>query len=228
MTVTALIKRMIGAKSLTGFSADRYWEQRHRTFRDSHEAVGHIGLSAEDNAAQYAAKRDLILDAIERHLRITPATTLLDAGCGIGLLTRQFVASGFTVVGVDFCTGAVDRARSACREAEFIVATLSTLQLERTFDVVVVADVLLHVVDESEWRRTLAALTDHVATGGALVILDWFEEQTDRLGPHVCPRAVERYREALDAVGCDIVEHQRFCLDHEPGTKDLIVVRRRA
>jgi 2-polyprenyl-3-methyl-5-hydroxy-6-metoxy-1,4-benzoquinol methylase len=168
----------------------------------------------------------LILGAIRRHILITPNVTLLDAGCGIGLLTRQFVASGFTVVGADFCAGAIDRAKVDCHEAEFVVSPLSTLHLSKTFDAVVVADVLLHVVDESEWRRALAALTDHVAVGGVLVILDWFEEDAAGLGEHVRPRAINRYEETLEAIGCEIVEHNRFSLDHEPGIKDLIVVRR--
>ena len=80
MTVSALIKKIVGAKEATAFSPDHYWENRHRQYYDSHEAVGHIGLSADENATQYATKRGLIVDAIRRHISITPDATLLDAG----------------------------------------------------------------------------------------------------------------------------------------------------
>jgi len=228
MTVASLWKRLVGTEGPRPFAPDAYWERRHSAYRDSHEAVGHIGLSAEANAAQYATKRDLILAAIGRTTQADHGKTLLDAGCGIGLLTRTFVEVGYSVVGADFCASAIARAKSHSGAGAFIVSPLSTLALRRHFDVVVVADVLLHVVDDVEWRQTLAALTKHLAPNGVLVILDWFEENTDALGEHVRPRAVGRYRRALFDLECEVLEHTRFTLPHERGTKDLLVAGRRA
>ncbi len=226
MTVASFFKQLVGSGTSSRFAPDAYWERRHRTFRTSHEAVGHIGLSAQANATQYATKRKLILDAIGRYLSVNYHTTLLDAGCGIGLLTRHFVEAGFRVVGADFCAGAIERAKAENGEAEFVVSALSSLDLGRRFDVVVVADVLLHVVDNAEWRLTLSALTRHLTPGGVFVILDWFEEDADDLGEHVRPRAVHRYRDVLDEFGCEVIEHTRFNLEHENATKDLMIARR--
>lgn len=226
MTAASFFKQLVGSAASSTFAPDAYWEQRHRTFCTSHEAVGHIGLSAQANATQYATKRKLILDTIDRHLSVDRHTTLLDAGCGIGLLTQHFVEAGFRVVGADFCAGAIERAKADGGTAEFIVSPLSSLDLGRRFEVVVVADVLLHVVDDVEWRRTLAALTRHLSPHGIFVILDWFDEDTEGLGEHVRPRAIHRYHETLDELGYKVAEHTQFNLEHENATKDLLVVRR--
>ncbi len=226
MTITSFFKQLVGVGAPSAFVPDEYWEQRHRSYHDSHEAVGHIGLSAEANATQYATKRELILDAVGRYVSTDETPTLLDAGCGIGLLTRHFVDAGFSVVGADFCEIAIERAKAEGGAVEFVVSPLSTLDLDRRFDVVVVVDVLLHVVNEEEWRRTLTALTRHLAPGGVFVILDWFEEDADGLGEHVCPRGADRYQRVLHELNFEVVEHTRFDLEHEGATKDLMVVRR--
>ncbi len=228
VAIAARIKELVSGSPRRAFDPKEYWEERHRVFHGSHKAVGHTGISAEANAEQYELKQLLILDAIERHSRSRRGKTLLDAGCGIGLLTRRFAEAGFSVVGADFCATAIQRAKSDRIDAEFVVSPLSALQLDRHFDVVVVIDVLLHVVDEEVWTNTLSALARHLIEDGLLVIVDWFDDGAIDLGDHVHPRSIRQYASALSALDCSIIEHGQFRLEHENATKDLLIARRGA
>jgi len=228
VTIAARIRQLVSGSGRRAFDPNGYWEERHRIFHDSHKAVGHTGISAEANAEQYELKRRLILDAIERHTGSPRGKSLLDAGCGIGLLTRKLVEAGFSVVGADFSAAAIERATSDGVDAEFVVSPLSMLELDRHFDVVVAIDVLLHVVDDQVWAQTLAALTRHLIEDGLLVIVDWFDDGATELGDHVRPRSMSQYAEALTALDCSIIQHDQFWLEHENATKDLLVARRGA
>ncbi len=226
MAIAARIKKLVSGSPGRAFDPNEYWEERHRVFHDSHKAVGHTGISAEANAEQYELKQLLILDAIERHSESRQGKSLLDAGCGIGLLTRRFAEAGFSVVGADFSATAIQRATSEGIDAEFVVSPLATLELGRRFDVVVAIDVLLHVVDEAVWTQTLSALARHLVEDGLLVIVDWFDDGATELGDHVCPRSIQQYATALTALGCSYIQHDQFRLEHENATKDLLVARR--
>ncbi len=228
VAIAARIKQLVSGSPRRAFDPSEYWEERHRVFHDSHKAVGHTGISAEANAEQYELKLRLILDAIERHSGSRRGKTLLDAGCGIGLLTRRFVEAGFSVVGADFCATAIERAVSEGIDAEFVVSPLATLELGRRFDVVVAIDVLLHVVDEEVWTQTLSALARHLSEDGLLVIVDWLDDGATELGDHVHPRSIRQYASALKALSCSIIQQDQFHLEHENATKDLLVARRGA
>lgn len=227
MSFRTLLRHIVSLGNADKFRPDAYWEDRHRTFLDSHKAVGHTGISSEQNDDQYAYKRQLILEAIARYSKPRPGRTLLDAGCGIGLLTQAFADAGFLVTGADFSATAIARARSRVVDAEFVLTPLSTLELHRRFDVAVLIDVLLHVVDEDEWRQMLAAVTRHLERDGVLVIVDWLTAAQDALSRHVCPRPLSLYEAELATVDRTIAEHTRFELPHEQSTKDLLVVMRR-
>lgn len=228
MSFRTLLRHIVSLGNADTFRPDAYWEDRHRTFLDSHKAVGHTGISAKQNEDQYAYKRHVILEAIARYSPPRPGRTLLDAGCGIGLLTQAYADAGFLVTGADFSGTAIARARSSVVDAEFVLTPLSTLDLHRCFDVAVLIDVLLHVVDGDEWRQTLAAVTRHLERGGVLVIVDWLTAARDTLSRHVHPRPLSLYEAEFEAMDCTIAEHTRFELPYEHSTKDLLVVTRHA
>ena len=226
MSITAAIGRWFRLRPGSEFDPYEYWEARHRQDFSSLRAVGHRSLTDEANAEQYAVKQSRIVDTISRYVPNPQGRTLLDAGCGIGLLTPAYVELGFEVTGADFCATAIERAKAAGVKARFIVTPLASLTLRQRFDVIVVIDVLLHVVHDGEWRDTLAALSSHLKSNGVLVVVDWLVDLPHDPLSHCRPRSLAHYGAALADHDLTIVEHLRFDLKHERATKDLIVVRR--
>jgi trans-aconitate methyltransferase len=65
--------------------------------------------------------------------------TVLDAGCGTGRVGIELARRGVTVVGVDSDASMLATARTRAPDVEWIAHDLTTLDLGRTFDVVVMA-----------------------------------------------------------------------------------------
>jgi cyclopropane fatty-acyl-phospholipid synthase-like methyltransferase len=81
--------------------------------------------------------------------RLQDGARVLELGCGAGAPDTQRLAARFQVTGVDVSTEQVRRARTAVREAEFIQADFTALELEpESFDAVVSFYAFNHVPRE--------------------------------------------------------------------------------
>ncbi|MEE9295595.1 MAG: class I SAM-dependent methyltransferase [Phycisphaerae bacterium] len=170
-------------------------------------------------------KRFHIDRAIRRHVPEAAGKALLEAGCGVGLMTPAYVQLGFDVVAVDFSPTAIEEARKRTVDAQFVRSRLAELELNRTFDVITVIDVLLHIVDDDEWLATLEVLARHLTHAGVMIVLDWIGEWVGPLGDHCRIRPMSRYVAALADVGLRIDAAEQFRLEHEDVRKDLLTIR---
>ncbi len=97
--------------------------------------------------------------------------TLLDIGCGGGLIAEPMARLGFRVTGVDASEKNIGVARVHARrselEIEYTCAAPEDMAEHRTgFDVVLALEVVEHVVDVTQFLGSAAAL---VAPGGVLI-----------------------------------------------------------
>ncbi|MBE1237104.1 bifunctional 2-polyprenyl-6-hydroxyphenol methylase/3-demethylubiquinol 3-O-methyltransferase UbiG [Phaeovibrio sulfidiphilus] len=98
--------------------------------------------------------------------------TLLDIGCGGGLLAEPLAEMGFTVTGIDAVAKNIGTARAHADKSgvpvEYRVARPEELVSEGvTFDVVLAMEVLEHVADVDLFLQTLS---DLMRPGGALAM----------------------------------------------------------
>jgi len=78
---------------------------------------------------------------------VRPGQSILDLGCGTGI-TSQFMGQlGATVMAVDISPALIEFARehSAHRNVEYLVADVTALEFDRTFDGIVMVDVFEHI-----------------------------------------------------------------------------------
>jgi SAM-dependent methyltransferase len=167
------------------------------------------GMSDDAYLSEEAGRRETagrLLDLIQRHV---PAGSLLDVGCGHGLLLDEARRRGFTVTGVELSQSAAAYARDVL-ELDVREQRVEDLQgPEGGYQVVVLADVVEHLDDP---LAALDACTGLLAPGGALcVVTPDPGSRTARLaGPRwwayipahtfLFPRAT--MRELLEAPGC--------------------------
>jgi SAM-dependent methyltransferase len=100
--------------------------------------------------------------------RFGPAT-VLDAGCGTGRVAIELVRRGLDVVGVDVDASMLTTARSRAPELEWVEADLTTFDLGRTFDVVVLAGNVPLFTPAGTQALLAERCAAHVAEGGHLI-----------------------------------------------------------
>jgi ubiquinone/menaquinone biosynthesis C-methylase UbiE len=202
---------MLTETSMT--SAD-YWEHRAKAF-----AVDRDGLAAVCSYAmplfynryiQYCQRR-----ALRRWLGRTleGTSTALDVGCGVGRWSLELAARGHEVLGMDFSPSMVEQARTraarAGLECSFVVGDITTMQLGRTFDLIVCVTVLQHILRPEHARETVKGLAAHLRSGGRLVLLEAAPTRASSRCDHAAfrTRSLAWYVEALQASGLTVIAH---------------------
>ena len=128
--------------------------------------------------------------------RFAPAS-VLDAGCGTGRVGRELARRGLDVVGVDIDPEMLAVAKAKGTGAEWLLADLATVELDRSFDAIVMAgNVMIFLAPGSE-ATVVANMARHLSSGGVLIA--GFQVQAGRL-------TVERYDELAGAAGLSVSE----------------------
>ncbi|MEY2450700.1 MAG: hypothetical protein QOD92_274 [Acidimicrobiaceae bacterium] len=101
-------------------------------------------------------------------LRLSPHS-VLDAGCGTGRVAIELATRGVEVVGVDVDRSMLDTAHRQAPDVEWVQADLTTLELDRVFDVVVLAGNVPLFTPPGTEAALVSGCARHVAADGALV-----------------------------------------------------------
>jgi 2-polyprenyl-3-methyl-5-hydroxy-6-metoxy-1,4-benzoquinol methylase len=193
----------------------QYWINRHDRLSDRLASVGDITKSEEENISLYAHKKREVVDIL-RSLDSTDlrGTTVLDAGCGTGVIGELLWSMGAEVFGIDVSAEALRQAALRVPFGIFLQSPLTTFDFQRQYDIVFCADVLYHLIDNEAWTRTIKRLVEHVARGGYLVILEQLKQNEEMAAAHVHFRTLSMYRGVLRDMGLieQRVERASRCL----------------
>jgi 2-polyprenyl-3-methyl-5-hydroxy-6-metoxy-1,4-benzoquinol methylase len=177
------------------------WSERWVRRLEAHSSRGDLPVSAAAWDEQYRqgnwsylrapselARYGALVAFVER---LTPGKTVLDVGCGEGILRDLLRAGGYQrYVGIDVSAVAIEAARrTADRRDELILGDAETLALADTFDAVVLNESLYYFRDPLAQAERYLAMT---SPAGALIV-SMFESPRTRailraLG-HRCRRA---------------------------------------
>jgi SAM-dependent methyltransferase len=125
--------------------------------------------------------------------------SVLDAGCGTGRVAIELARRGIEVVGVDIDAGMLETARSNAPHLDWRMGDIATVQLDRRFDVVLMAGNVAIFLERGTEGAVLKNLARHLAPHGSLVAgfhlaMGYLElDEYDRLAEEAGLELVERY-----------------------------------
>ena len=181
------------------YTPKEFWDRRLAEQFDL-RGTGETGLSLAFNRACYELRRQ-VLDRALREAGADPrGRSVLDVGCGTGFFTAYYLARGARVTGVDIAPTSVERLRARFPAARFLLADVSEVEVEGTFDLVNAFDVLYHIVDEARWEAAVRRLGAAVAPGGWLLFTDTFAPLAASAA-HNRMRPLSEYRRVLEPLG---------------------------
>jgi SAM-dependent methyltransferase len=107
-------------------------------------------------------------NAVQALLARRPCS-VLDAGCGTGRIAIELARRGADIVGVDLDARMLDQARVQAPDLDWRLGDLATVDLGRTFDLILMAgNVLLFLTPGTE-PQVLRNMARHLAAGGIVV-----------------------------------------------------------
>lgn len=118
---------------------------------------------------QMAARGENPHGEVDFVMQFAPATAL-DAGCGFGRVGIELHARGVDIVGVDLDPDLLDRAKRRAPHLDWRLGDLASLDIDRRFDLVVLAGNVIGFVDPADRVEAVRACARHVVPGGVLVM----------------------------------------------------------
>jgi len=134
--------------------------------RQGHEGTGPGAITPDGCAVELYARLP-IKDEPEIITAAVPAGAhILELGGGVGRMTHPLLERGFAVTAVDESAEMLERVRGA----RTIHSTIEDLDLDETFDVVMLASFLVNTGDMAQRRALLRTCARHVAEDGCVLI----------------------------------------------------------
>jgi 2-polyprenyl-3-methyl-5-hydroxy-6-metoxy-1,4-benzoquinol methylase len=127
----------------------------------------------ERHAREYDRDRSRSLqerDWLDRFLgHVRPSGTVLDIGCGMGEpIARYCLDAGFQVVGIDSAPSLIALCRARFPHAEWLVADMRDLTLDRQFDGLLAWDSFFHL-SANDQRGMFRLFARHAQPGAPLM-----------------------------------------------------------
>ncbi|MEH1831382.1 MAG: methyltransferase domain-containing protein [Nostoc sp.] len=128
-----------------------------------------ISISNNWNTALYEDKHAFVWKYGEDLLKLLnpqPGESILDLGCGTGQLTEKIAQAGAQVMGVDYASAMIEKARQNYPHIRFDVADARNFQVDKPLDAVF-SNAVLHWVKQAD--SAIASIHQALKPGGRFV-----------------------------------------------------------
>ncbi len=208
-TINAMMDELIiKDKKVNEFSYKDYWNQRLNS-RFNIEGVGYIGLGEIYNRFLYRSRIDLLEGVTNKAFDNISDKRVLELGPGIGIFTEYFHNKGVKdYSAIDIVEKSISELSSKYEDYHFKQGDISdSYNYEGKYDLIFAADVLLHITNEDNYKKTIMNISDHLEDDGMCILLDPVSViNTKSRSPHVVIRDKEYVKEILEGNELELVE----------------------
>lgn len=164
--------------------------------------VGHYRMSNEENLKMYEEKKKILAGEMQKAgVNITPDTSMVEIGIGVGYWTDYFNSLGVKeYLGNDIAEVSVTNLQKKYPQYKFLQGDISEVKLpENSFDTGVMIDVTQHITDDDRFNKAMDNLWKSLKSGAYLIITMWdpaknvYLSNKLRLNRIEKPRGLDRY-----------------------------------
>jgi len=178
----------------------------------SYQLAGKFSLSLEPNKLHPKHRlTDYHLWFIQQ---LKPDWHVLDVGCGNGFLTADLAKHCKYIIGIDISAGNIKLAKINSG-IEFICGDATTYLFNRTFDAIVLSNVLEHINHRKIFLKRLAQHTDRFLIRVPMIDRDWITLYKKELGVnykldpgHFIEYTFDGFTEELQSAGLKVKSHR--------------------
>lgn len=143
---------------------------------------------------------------------IDPDWSVLDIGCGEGVLTEALAWKARKVIGIEINENNFEKAKKNLPNVNFINVDATNFDFVERFDVVVLSNVLEHIKDRKTFLKKLSSISDRFLIRVPMINRDWLTLYKKELGlpwklnsGHFIEYTEESFRRELEEVKLVIV-----------------------
>ncbi len=119
---------------------------------------------------QHVFDYDKEYDFYDSILKKNNCTTILEIGCGSGMLARRFLKNGYNYLGLDLFNEMLDIAREEIKADTFVQCDMCNLSFDKQFDAVLITGrSLAYVTDNKGIMDTFTGIHKSLKDNGLLV-----------------------------------------------------------
>ena len=146
------------------------------------KGAGDEGLSEEENRRRYEEAAGVFAELCRSEGIDLPAARVLEVGCGSGYYTELLANLGVSsYVGLDITDVLFPELRDRFPEFDFEQGDITTDEVEGTFDLIVLIDVIEHIVEDEKLSSAMEQLKGVLVPGGVLVLAPVAQRPTHHL-----------------------------------------------
>ncbi len=181
------------------FNEADYWLRRHERMHGDPRSVGNLGRSLDENLERQKEPFQRLRSALSVLFPVVEGQSALDLACGVGRIAPTLVEMGFEYTGVDISPVALEQARGVCPFGSFVEGNIVTYQPPQTYDLVIAAYVLVHLVEDADWQAALDTIAASMKPDGLFLLIEDVPIVRQSAAEHVVNRSLREYNAALAA-----------------------------
>lgn len=158
-------------RSGSGYEAERYWEERFERHGNNLRAVGDEGKTVDENSREYETAKRVFTEALAAVLGDEKMGRVLEVGVGTGAYSDLILEhEPEAYVGIDitdvFFADLAKRHHGIALERHDVTQSVPA----GPFDLIVILDVILHIVEPDALRAALQNLESQAAPGAHILL----------------------------------------------------------
>ena len=145
---------------------------------------------------------------------IKPEWSILDVGCGNGALTAGIARHCRKATGIDISEKNISQAKKRAN-AEFICADATNFAFDKSFDAIILSNVLEHIEDRAAFLEKLRKLSSRLLIRIPMIERDWITLYKQELGveyrldpTHFVEYTLEGFAKELNNAGLELESYR--------------------